>query len=168
MNMNSGVVIPDEFTEGWFDKTTRDPVEKKDSRGAPYADPIITWADTIPQEEMKWLWKDFIPSAMLTIIAGNSTAGKNHVVCSLASIVSTGGLFPDGSRAEQGYVLIWSGEENTGLTLVPRLKKMGADLKHIGILGAARTEEGKLLSFDPSTEICRLEGVMKNIPERVV
>jgi hypothetical protein len=45
------------------------------------------------------------------LIAGQPGAGKTTIALKAAATVSSGGQWPDGTLAEQGNVVIWSGEE---------------------------------------------------------
>jgi putative DNA primase/helicase len=72
-----------------------------------------------------------------------------------ATTISTAGRWPDGSVAEAGDVLLWSGEDDPTDTILPRLIAMGANLDRIHIIQGIY-EEGKLRSFDPSTDISAL------------
>jgi hypothetical protein len=69
---------------------------------------------------------------------------------SLAATISNGGRWPDGSHADTGNVLIWSGEDDPNDTLVPRLIANGADMARICFVGDSLDPDGKPVSFDPA------------------
>lgn len=78
--------------------------------------------------------------------------GKTTIAIALASIVTKGGLFPDGSRSPLGSVLIWSGEDSASDTLVPRLMAAGADLNKVHFVNDT-TDNFELRGFDPATDM---------------
>lgn len=103
-----------------------------------------------------WLWRDFLARGKLHIIAGAPGAGKTTITLALAATVTCGGRFPDGTQAEPGNVLIWSGEDDPKDTLLPRLIAMGADLSRIYFVGDIQAE-GKARPFDPARDMAALE-----------
>jgi putative DNA primase/helicase len=87
------------------------------------------------------------------VLGGAPGAGKTTIALSLASTVTRGGAWPDGSHCpSRGRVLIWSGEDDPKDTLVPRLITAGADLARASFVGDIR-EDGKARSFDPAKDI---------------
>src|SRR5262249_49331222 len=53
-------------------------------------------------ESVRWLWNQRIPLGKLTIFAGDPGKGKSLVTVDVASRVSRGGGFPDGTRCGVG------------------------------------------------------------------
>src|SRR4030095_3261387 len=84
-------------------------------------------ADTIKPEAVTWLWDGFLAGGKLNIVAGAPGTGKTTLALAIAATLTIGGRWPDGTRAAIGDVLIWSGEDSPGDTLVPRLIATGAD-----------------------------------------
>jgi putative DNA primase/helicase len=78
----------------------------------------------------------------------------------MAATVSTGGLWPDGSRAKQGNVVIWSGEDDPEDTLVPKLIASGADVRRVHFVGNIRDESASR-SFDPAKDITELANAIE-------
>jgi putative DNA primase/helicase len=74
------------------------------------------------------------------------------IALALAVTVSSGGRWPDGTRCEPGFVVIWSAEDDIADTLVPRLTAMGANLNNIGFVGDKSTLEGRE-PFDPARDM---------------
>jgi putative DNA primase/helicase len=80
---------------------------------------------------------------------------------SLAATVANGGLWPDRSRCPRpGRVVIWSGEDNSSDTLVPRLIAAGADLGLISFVDNV-LENGKTRAFDPATDVGQLRDAIR-------
>jgi putative DNA primase/helicase len=108
-------------------------------------------ASDIPVEPLVWLWKNWLAEGKLHILAGVGKVGKTTLALRLAATISTGGSWPDGSEAERGSVLIWSGEDQPGDTLVPRLKVIGANTDRIHFLDHVLDQSGKR-PFNPATD----------------
>jgi putative DNA primase/helicase len=113
---------------------------------------VFRRADTVKPAAVQWLWNGWLAAGWLHLLAGKPSVGKTTLALSMAAAISTGGQWPDGAPAEQGTVLIWSGEDGLADTLVPRLKAAGADLARIAFV-ASCDEDGKPRPFDPATDI---------------
>lgn len=120
----------------------------------PPAAPIVDLvrADGIEPEPFRWLWKDWLARGKLHILGGAPGAGKTTICLRVAAAVSNGGVWPDGTLAPTGNVIIWSGEDDPADTLVPRLIAAGAETRRIFFVGGVR-EGGKERAFDPSKDI---------------
>ena len=51
--------------------------------------------DTVEAEEIKWLWKPYIPFGKLTIIQGDPGEGKTTFALHIASLLSQGKCFDE-------------------------------------------------------------------------
>jgi len=116
----------------------------------------------IKPERIRWLWRHWIAAGKLHILAGAPGCGKTTIALALATTVTTGGQWPDDSRATVGNVLVWSGEDDPADTLVPRLMAMGADLNHVYFVKAVR-DGNEARPFDPSTDMLDLLGAASQI-----
>lgn len=105
-------------------------------------------ADEIQPENTKWLWQDVFGCGMINLIAGKPGQGKSQVTCNIAASVTTGGKWPDGSRAPKGTILILSAEDKPSTSIVPRLMAAGADLAKCVIMKS---------SLKPAKKGARLE-----------
>ncbi len=121
-------------------------------------------ARDIKPQRIEWLWSGFLAVSMVHILAGRAGTGKTTIAESFAAIRSAGGVWPDGSRAEKGAVVIWSGEDQVAETLVPRLMAMGADLDLIYFIDAVDEAEGRR-SFDPAKDMEMLERELARIDD---
>ena len=106
-------------------------------------------AASISPQEVKWIFKPYIPRGKLTLIAANPGTGKTFLMCYVAAAVSTGKAifkratlidgapaFTDGmdySGEKPGRVLYITAEDGAADTLRPRLEWCGADLKRVYI-----------------------------------
>jgi len=119
-------------------------------------------AANIKPEPIIWLWKDWLALGKLHILAGQPGVGKSTIALKIAGAVSSGGKLPDGTKAKRGNVIIWSGEDDAGDTIVPRLEASGADLSRVYIVRCAKDGKGKR-PFDPSRDIQALCEAIKAI-----
>jgi putative DNA primase/helicase len=110
-------------------------------------------ASDITPEPVSWLWKYWLARGMLEIIGGVPETGKTTIALSFAAIISSGGTWPDGSRAAVGNVLIWTSEDSPANTLVPRLIRMGADLDRIHFIEETIPPGAKSRPFNPATDM---------------
>jgi AAA domain/Bifunctional DNA primase/polymerase, N-terminal len=110
--------------------------------------------DDIEEEAITWLWEGFLPKATLTLLGGAIQAGKSTIAMSLAATVTTGGLWPDGSRCQTaGNVLFWSSEEIIKSVVKPRLIAAGANTSRIRTIKSSLNENGEPCAFDPAHDI---------------
>ncbi|HEY8124189.1 MAG TPA: AAA family ATPase [Methylocystis sp.] len=118
----------------------------------------------VEMEPIEWVWKDHLARTKLHILGGAKGDGKSTLAFQIATIVSTGGEFPDGSRATAGNVLIWSGEDGLKDTIVPRLAAMGADCNRIFSMSTVTDEDGLKRVFDPSLDLDGLRASIASLP----
>lgn len=116
----------------------------------------------IPIVPIRWLWKGWLARGKFHLLAGAPGTGKTTIAMRLAASVSNGGQWPDGTSAPAGSVLIWSGEDDPGDTLVPRLKAAGAELSNVHFISDAYCG-GNLRAFDPAQDIPALVRKAKHI-----
>jgi putative DNA primase/helicase len=124
---------------------------------------IIRAASDFVVEPIHWLWRHWLASRKLHLIAGAPGTGKTTIALSLAATVSTGGTWPDGTTAPQGDVLIWSGEDSADDTLIPRLIAAGADLDRVKMISATR-DAGGVRPFDPALDMEALGATIGGMP----
>jgi hypothetical protein len=147
--------------------------------GAALAEPlasgiVLRRLSEVTPKNVVWLWNTWLPLGMFALFAGPGGVGKSTVTLSWAATTSTGSKWPDGSNCKPGKVLIWSGEDDTATTIVPRLMSMGANLEHIRVIEGRRTVTGEPIPFDPARdfpELCKQvkeEGVSLLIIDPIV
>lgn len=112
---------------------------------------MLVRGDTIKPQAVKWLWHGWLERGALHMLAGQPGTGKTTIAMALAAAITAGGKWPDGSRAEQGEIVIWSGEDDLPTTLVPRLCASGADMSRVNFVEGVRDGKG-VRSFDPATD----------------
>jgi putative DNA primase/helicase len=116
---------------------------------------LLVVADQIKIEAVDWIWKGWLAARKFHILGGAPGTGKTTIALKVASTISTGNHWPDGSLAPKGKVVIWSGEDGIEDTLAPRLKAAGADLSNILFVGEVPDRESRR-SFDPGTDMAVL------------
>ena len=124
---------------------------------------ILRTAADVPLEPVEWLWRHFIARGKLHLLGGAPSSGKTTLAIAIGALVSEGGYFPDGSKADIGHVVIWSGEDGIGDTLVPRLKASDADLSRVHFVDGVREAARSSRSFDPARDIEKLKLALEQI-----
>ena len=97
----------------------------------------IRQASTYTVEPINWLWPGWLARGKVHILAGAPGTGKTSIAMALGATITTGARWPDGTPAEPGEVLMWSGEDDPSDTLIPRLMAVGADLERVHIIHGA-------------------------------
>lgn len=91
----------------------------------------------VKSRPVRWLWEYRLARGSLALMAGDGGIGKSQVLLWVASTVTMGGEWLDGSpRAPAGNVLIVSAEDSPETTIRPRLQALGADLERAVIVKA--------------------------------
>jgi putative DNA primase/helicase len=118
-------------------------------------------ADLKP-EATRWLWQDWLALGKLHILAGEPGHGKTTIALKVAATVTGGESWPDNAPCDVGNVLIWSGEDDSTDTLLPRLLAMGADTKRIFFVDGVR-RGGEVAPFDPAEDMPDLTAAAKRV-----
>jgi putative DNA primase/helicase len=124
---------------------------------------LLRGCDVTP-EPIDWLWHGWLAAGKMHLIGGQPGTGKTTIATALAATVSTGGRWPDGSRAARGSVVIWSGEDDVADTLIPRLRAAGADMQRVYLLGGIKAK-GERYPFDPATDTALLANALADVPD---
>ena len=110
-----------------------------------------------------WLWPGWLAAGKLHLIGGAPGTGKTTIATALAATLTRGGSWPDGSHAEAGDVVVWSGEDDNADTLNPRLRAAGADMRRVHVVGGV-TDDGQSYPFDPSRDMEVMRRALKALP----
>jgi hypothetical protein len=115
-------------------------------------------------EPIRWLWDGFLARGKFHILAGAPGTGKTTIGIALCSTLSVGGRWPDGTAAPRGEVLVWSGEDDAGDTLLPRFVSMGADLDRVHFIGDVGKGSARR-AFDPSEDMQALVAAARSVSD---
>lgn len=111
---------------------------------------MIRGSDLTPQP-IQWIWPGWLASGKVHILGGAPGTGKTTISLSLAATISSGGVWPDGTKSPKGKAVIWSGEDDPSDTLIPRLKLSGANLDNIYFVGNVHHGHDRR-AFDPALD----------------
>lgn len=78
------------------------------------------------EQEVDWLWDQYVPRGMLTMLVGDPGSGKSYLAQYLSAWVTMGAVMPGttcGTTA--GSVLYLAGEDDIARTIKPRLRGAG-------------------------------------------
>jgi putative DNA primase/helicase len=123
----------------------------------------IVKGSEITPKNVRWVWQGWLAEGKLEILAGAVSAGKTTLAIELAATITRGGKWPDGSQAEAGDVLVWSGEDDREDTLLPRFLAAGGVRERIDFVTGVIID-GKKRPFDPSTDMTALMSAARAIP----
>ena len=133
----------------------------KDQRQMPARVELVN-GGAIKPEPIRWLWNGWLAKGKFHVLAGPPGTGKTTIAGALAATLTCGGRWPDGTKATQGNVLIWSGEDDPRDTLLPRLLACGADVTRIWFVGDVH-DGTEPQAFDPAIHMPELEVTIAGI-----
>lgn len=116
--------------------------------------------DAVP---IRWLWPGRFALGKLSIVAGEPGVGKSQLSCALAAAVTTGGGWPDGTRAPLGSVVFVCCEDDAADTMRPRLEAAGADLQRVHLYDWTVEAAGERRHFDVGEHVDALAALVRRI-----
>ena len=119
-------------------------------------------ADGLTPEPIRWLWPGWLALGKLHVLAGAPGTGKTTLALDVAACITSGRALPSGWRPKPASVIVWSGEDDPGDTLVPRLIAAGADLRRVHIVGDV-IQDGQRCAFDPARDVPKLAAACAGI-----
>ena len=95
----------------------------------------------VEQHDVKWLWKPYIPLGKITILQGDPGLGKTFLALKIATIVSTGGIFPtdDNKFVDPSNIMFQTAEDGLSDTIKKRLVDSEADCKRIFVIDESKS-----------------------------
>ena len=120
------------------------------------AHPFVA-ASAIEMRPTSWWWRGFVPSGMLTLLAGDGGVGKSTLAHEWVAHV-TNGTAPAGGPGygrPRGAVVI-TNEEAVAATVVPRLQALGADLDRVRLLDDLDPDTPDAITFPSGADVLRL------------
>lgn len=100
-------------------------------------------AAQVKEEKLTMLWAPYIPENFLTLVTGDSQAGKSTILSALAAGMTRGMRLHNSGGHPQGRVLVFSPEEPISQVVKPRLNANNANMQMV-FFGDYGTD-GKLL-----------------------
>lgn len=94
--------------------------------------PMSIKMEDVVEEEMLWLWKNYIPSEAITLVSGDPDAGKSWWAMDLACKVSRGSRWADGTvngNAKNVYYMTY--EDSLSKHIKKRLRTLNGDMNRI-------------------------------------
>ena len=145
----------------WQDKEYLEHLDKirriRESKKLP-----IKPAASIPAEQRRWVFPDWIAEGELTLIAGAPCSGKTALACALSAGVTQGSKFllhPSLKSTGSGHVIFMSAEDSIPRTLKPRLVAAGADMDKVHFIdNHFKHEDETPFSFSNPRDVMRLFG----------
>lgn len=110
----------------------------------------------IPIEDIDWIAKGLLARGKVHVLAGKAGIGKSTIAFNLFAAITNGGWvtpFPTGETRCAAKVVVWSGEDDYGDTIVPRMIAAGADLSRCLQPEYIEDSASGRRSFDPATDI---------------
>ncbi len=111
-------------------------------------------ASSIAPAPLHWIWRNRIPAGYMNF-AGHGGTGKTTGAIALASIISRGGNWPDGTLAPLGSAMILETEDPIAEVVIPRFHAAGANLDKITVV-----QQG-----DSVVTVGQLDEIAKDIPD---
>lgn len=108
---------------------------------------------TVQMRAIDWLWTGWIPKGYVTLLAGETGAGKSTVLADVTARVTTGTPWPGEYELRQPGRVLWLGSEDSIEEMTaPRLVACGGNLNHvIEIQGV--TQQGKRNTFSMQDDL---------------
>jgi putative DNA primase/helicase len=123
---------------------------------------VVTMGADITPQSITWLWRDWLAHGKLHLLAGRPGSLKTTAAIGFAATITIGGQWPDGSKAAQAKVIIWSGEDAINDTLLPRFLAAGGDPNEIAFISGVE-DNGKSHAFDPSRDIADIADICADL-----
>lgn len=107
---------------------------------------VRTTMSTVTPEQVRWLWRGWLPLGALSLLVGHPARGKSTLALLLAAEVSTGMLNGD-LAAEPSDVLLISYEDHLRARLRPMVEAAGADLAKVHALACEHDDREDVLDL---------------------
>lgn len=96
---------------------------------------MVTYYSEVTPKDVEWLWYPYIPFGKITLLQGDPGEGKSTFAIQVASVITKGGVFPDGYEMSHPENVIYQcAEDGAEDTIKPRLLKAGADCDRIAFI----------------------------------
>lgn len=154
----------------WNDQEYHDRIDKVERLRQAEMLPMKS-AEDLALSSKKWLFKNWIETGQLTLIAGLPNVGKTTLSCALAAAVSrrnTHTLYPGLSATGDGLIIFVCQEDDIQSSLKARLYAAGADMSKIRIISNEFGEHGESpFSINSQRDQLRLRGYSESINQNI-
>ncbi len=124
--------------------------------------PELIRLSEVEPKPVEWLWQDWLPKGMLTILGGFAGDGKSTLTLALAAAFSKGAPLPDGSIAPVTNTLLLLGEDDVEHVVTVRLAQHGADRSRI-LAPTGKASDGVTpMSIDLKSDVPRIRQLIRN------
>jgi hypothetical protein len=97
--------------------------------------------DAVQTEQVKWLWRPYIPLGKITIIQGDPGEGKTTFALALVAALTKGVPLPEVVDALPPVNVIYqTAEDGLADTIKPRLESLGADCSRVLVIDESERE----------------------------
>jgi hypothetical protein len=122
----------------WFGRDRPDFAARGNGAAPETWQPVMVQLSTVEAREVEWLWRHRIAMGKLNLLVGDPDVGKSYLACDIASRVSTGRIWPDGTDCPDGDVILLAAEDALDDTTRPRIDRLGGDPRRISALTMMR------------------------------
>lgn len=137
----------------------------------------LTWANTIEQKPVHWMWDGRIALGTLALLAGREGIGKSTLAYTLVGQITNGHL-PGAHFGKPRTVIIVATEDDWSFTIVPRLTAAKADLTKVarveptdpdeyGVSLPRDVEELSLIAKEYQTALILLDPLMSRVDAKL-
>ena len=129
--------------------------------------PVLVCLADVEAKPVAWLWDGRVPLGRITLLVGYPGEGKSFLTTDMASRVSTGTPWPDGTDCPHGSVIFICAEDNPGDTIRPRLDAHWADCNKVHTLAMVkRSNRGKQnKTMFSLADVDALEKTLQQVPD---
>ena len=96
----------------------------------------------LEEKEVTWLWPNKIPAGAISMLVGPQGLGKTFLSVYMASVITRGGTWADGTPCERGSVIFFYGEDDIQRVYKPRFRANGVNQADTRILDGIKTFKG--------------------------
>lgn len=137
----------------------------------------VTWANTIEQKPVHWMWDGRIALGTLALLAGREGIGKSTLAYTLVADITRGTL-PGAHFGKPKTVIIVATEDDWSFTIIPRLNAAKADLTRVarveptdadeyGVSLPRDVEELSILAKEHGTALILLDPLMSRVDAKL-
>ncbi|MDH0549604.1 MULTISPECIES: AAA family ATPase [Stenotrophomonas] len=108
---------------------------------------------TVQMRAIDWLWIGWIPKGYVTLLAGETGAGKSTVLADVTARVTTGAPWPGEYQQREPSRVLWLGSEDSIEEMTaPRLVACGGNLNNVVEIQGV-TQQGKRNTFSMQDDL---------------